>query len=220
MLLDCGVVAGPVFVATAMVEGAVREGYRPLRHPMSSLALGRRGWVQSTNFAVAGTLYCAFTAGLLRTTRQKNPSRGGAVLIGAVAGSLLGSAIFTTDPVSGYPPGSPDTPVQPSRAGRLHDLVSVPVFLGLPLAAATYGFAFGKRGDRGWALYSAGTCATMLASFAGATAGFGQARKFVDFGGLYQRMSVIIGLGWLTALAMRAVRKSPSTGLKDWPTTH
>ena len=208
--MGCGVVAGPVFVATAVVEGALRDGYRPLRHPISSLALGRRGWIQSTNFVVAGTLYGAFTTGLLRSTREINPSRAGTMLVGAIAGSLLGAGMFPTDPVSGYPPGSPDIPVRRSRAGLLHDLVSVPVFLGLPLTAASYGRAFGRRGDRGWALYSAGTCATMFLSFAAATAGFGQAPRFVALGGLYQRISVITGLGWLTAIATRAVLNNPS----------
>jgi hypothetical protein len=41
--LACGVVAGPVFVTVFLFEGAVREGYRPLRHPVSSLAIGSRG---------------------------------------------------------------------------------------------------------------------------------------------------------------------------------
>ncbi len=47
-------------------EGAVRDGYRPLRHPVSSLALGPRGWIQAGNFAVAGTLFLAGAAGLAR----------------------------------------------------------------------------------------------------------------------------------------------------------
>ena len=42
-LLRCGMTAGPVFVAVFLAEGAVRDGYRPLRHPVSSLALGPRG---------------------------------------------------------------------------------------------------------------------------------------------------------------------------------
>ena len=55
-LLRCGMWAGPVFTATFLAEGAVRDGYRPLRHPVSSLALGPRGWIQTVNFAVTGVL--------------------------------------------------------------------------------------------------------------------------------------------------------------------
>jgi hypothetical protein len=62
-LLRCGLAAGPVFVTAFLLEGAVRDGYRPLRHPVSSLALGSRGWVQAANFAVTGTLFLAGAAG-------------------------------------------------------------------------------------------------------------------------------------------------------------
>ena len=65
-LLCCGVAAGPVFVAVFLLEGAVRDGYRPLRHPVSSLALGPRGWIQAANFAAVGTLFLAAAAGLAR----------------------------------------------------------------------------------------------------------------------------------------------------------
>ena len=34
-LLRCGVAAGPMFVTVFLAEGAVRGGYRPLRHPVS-----------------------------------------------------------------------------------------------------------------------------------------------------------------------------------------
>ena len=63
-LLRCGVWAGPVFAAMFLAEGAVRDGYRPLRHPVSSLALGPRGWIQTANFAVTGVLCLAGAAGL------------------------------------------------------------------------------------------------------------------------------------------------------------
>jgi Protein of unknown function (DUF998) len=64
-LLRCGAAAGPVFVAVFLLEGAVREGYRPLRHAVSSLALGPRGWIQAANFTVTATLFLAGAAGLV-----------------------------------------------------------------------------------------------------------------------------------------------------------
>ena len=65
-LLACGLAAGPLFTAVFLLEGAVRDGYRPLRHPVSSLALGSRGWIQAGNFAVAGTSILAGAVGLAR----------------------------------------------------------------------------------------------------------------------------------------------------------
>jgi hypothetical protein len=55
-------------------------------------------------------------------------------LIGAAGADLIGAAVFATDPVSGYPPGTPGALTQPSRTGMMHNLAAVPVFLGLPAA--------------------------------------------------------------------------------------
>jgi hypothetical membrane protein len=55
-LLVCGAMAGPLFVVVFLFEGATRANYDPLRHPVSSLALGDYGWVQSANFVVTGLL--------------------------------------------------------------------------------------------------------------------------------------------------------------------
>jgi hypothetical protein len=46
LMLSCGAVAGPLFVAIFTVEGAKREGYDPVRETVSALALGKRGWTQ------------------------------------------------------------------------------------------------------------------------------------------------------------------------------
>lgn len=70
-----GVAAGPAFVAVFLLEGAVREGYRPLRRPVSSLAPGSRGWIQAGNFAAAGMLFLAAAAGLARTDTATQPMR-------------------------------------------------------------------------------------------------------------------------------------------------
>src|ERR1700734_2410500 len=113
-LLCCGAAAGPLFVTVFVVEGARRPDYKPLRHPVSSLALGSRGWVQVTNFAVAGTLYLAGATGLLRARDPLLATRLSPALFAGVGLGLLGSAAFCTDPVSGYPPGPPDAPSDPT----------------------------------------------------------------------------------------------------------
>src|SRR3982751_1371276 len=112
LLLACGALAGPLFVVTFLLAGATRAHYHPLRHPVSSLELGDHGWVQHANFVVAGLLGLALRA---------PPA---AVLVGIWALGLIGAGIFTTDPVSGYPPGTPDRPVSATVHGTLHDVVS------------------------------------------------------------------------------------------------
>jgi hypothetical protein len=209
-LLRCGVAAGPVFVAVFLLEGAVRDGYRPLRHPVSSLALGSRGWIQTGNFAVAGTLFLAGAAGLARAGDPAVSSRVAPALIGAAGAGLIGSAVFTTDPVSGYPPGTPDALTRPSRAGAAHNLAAVPVFFGLPAAALACSWRSWRAGQRGFALYSGGSAVTMPATMALSAAGFGQSPRLVNLGGLFQRASIITGFTWLTARSARALQRPPA----------
>jgi len=205
--LCCGALAGPLFVATFTAHGAALPGYDAQRHAVSSLALGPRGGIQTANFVTTGCLYGAFAAGLWRSAREQPSSRLGPALIGAVAVGLLGAGIFTTDPVSGYPPGTPDALSGYSgTTAALHDLLSVPTFLGLPAAAAVYARTFAHRGCTRWAWYSAGTAAAMLTAFGLASAAFSQAPTLVAQGGLYQRGAIISGFAWLTALAVRALR--------------
>jgi hypothetical protein len=224
-LLTGGAVAGPLFIGTFLAEGATREGYNPVRHPVSSLALGPRGWRQTANFSVAGVLYLGFATGmaLLRDNQKDGTddksaategtrdngtttSRVGPVLLGASALGLLGSAAFVTDPVSGYPPGTPDALTERTTTGGLHDLSAVPVFLGLPAAQLIYARAFYRAGRPGWAAYSVGSAAVMVSGMVLASSGFAQVPRWVRFGGLFQRLAVVSGLGWQTALAVQSLR--------------
>jgi hypothetical protein len=205
-LLRCGQAAGPVFVAAFLLEGARRDGYQPLRHPVSSLALGPRGWIQAANFTVTGTLFLAAAAGLSRASDPAATSRPAQALIGAAGAGLLGAAAFPTDPVNGYPPGSPDALPSPTRTGTAHNLAAIPVFLGLPAAALNSSWRSWRAGQHTFALYSAATAITMLTTTVLASAGFTQSPRFVNRGGLFQRASIITGFAWLTALSTRALQ--------------
>jgi Protein of unknown function (DUF998) len=209
-LLRCGLAAGPVFVTAFLAEGAARDGYRPLRHPVSSLALGPRGWIQATNFAVTGIMFLAAAAGLSRAGDPAAGTQAGPALIGAAGAGLIGSAIFPTDPVSGYPPATPDLPRAPSRAGTAHNLTAIPVFLGLPAAAAAASWHSFRTGQRRWGLYCAGTAITMPAAMVLAAAGLSQSSRLVRMGGLFQRASIVTGFAWLTALSARALQHTPA----------
>jgi hypothetical protein len=209
-LLRCGIWAGPVFMATFLAEGAARDGYRSLRHPVSSLALGPRGWIQTANFAVAGVLCLAGAAGLRRTADRLANCRAGPVMVAAAGSGLISSAVFRTDPVGGYPPGIPDMPARFSRAGIAHNLAAIPVFFGLPAAAASYGWRSWRAGQPPrFAIYCAATMVTMLVTMALAGSGFGQSCRLGGYGGLFQRASIIIGFTWLTAVSARGLERTP-----------
>ena len=208
-LLACGVIAGPLFVVAFLVEGATRAHYDPLRHPVSSLAFGDSGWTQRANFLVTGLLTLAFAIGLRRALRPLGGSTWGPRLVGACAIGLLGAGIFVADPMNGYPPGTPGERLIYSTHGILHDLFSALFFLGLPVTCFVFSRWFAARGKRGWAAYSAVTGVVLVGAFILSSAGFGQTEGLVDVAGLFQRVTLIVGFGWLTLLAVRFLRSPP-----------
>lgn len=211
VLLTCGVVSGPLFVLAFLAEGAFRANYDSLRHPVSSLALGDLGWTQVTNFALAGLLTLAFAVGLHRALIEGGlRSTWGPLLVGVFALGLLGAGMFPTDPVSGYPPGSPAVAVDPTVHGRLHDLLSMLTFVGLPAACFVFARRFSGWGERRWSIFSAASGTAFVIGFILTTLGFSQAAGLVTIGGLLQRLTVAIGWLWLTLLALYLLRTRPA----------
>lgn len=213
-LLRCGMVAGPLFVAAFLVEGATRADYHPLRHPVSSLQLGGTvGATQIANFLVAGLLTLAFALGVRPALRAGGrDSIWGPLLIGAVGIGLIGSGIFIIDPVSGYPPGTPAISDY-TWHGALHDLFSVPTFVGWPVACLVFARRFAGWGQRGWAIYSAASGVLFAVMFVLTSQAFSQATGLVEIGGLLQRATVVIGWTWLALLAVHLeseARQCPS----------
>jgi len=157
----CGVVAGPVFVGAFTAIGARRAGYDWRRHAVSVLADGREGWAQRANFMVVGVVYSVAAHGLPRSPRKTvGPPVVPAMILAAGVG-LIGSGVFVTDPVAGFPPseqapdgGSP--PSAPTRAGKLHNLGAIPIFAGIPAAALTCAGSAARRREYRWAAYCAG----------------------------------------------------------------
>ncbi|MGB0091270.1 MAG: DUF998 domain-containing protein [Solirubrobacteraceae bacterium] len=149
----CGVVVGPVFVSAFTAIGARRAGYDWRRHAVSSLADGPEGWAQRANFMLVGALYCVAAQGLAQSPRRAvGPSVVPALIFGAGVG-LIGSGLFVTDPVAGFPPSEHDPDgidgappiVEVTREGRLHNLCAIPTFAGIPAAALTCAGSAARR---------------------------------------------------------------------------
>jgi hypothetical membrane protein len=185
-LLWCGPAGSILFVAVFLVEGALRADYDPLRHPVSSLQLTERGWIQTASFVITGLLFLAFAVGVRRAA-------GGWALplfLGCVAVGLIGAGAFRTYPIAGYPPGAAEGM---DTLGLLHDVFSMGVFLGLPIACLIAAYRGLMR------LVSIVTALAFLATFFAASAGFVENGPY---GGLWQRVCLLIGWGWLSALAL------------------
>jgi hypothetical protein len=209
--IACGVVAGPLFVTAFTVIGARRAGYHWRRHAVSSLAAGQGGWSQRANFALTGALYCIAAHGLARSPRRTGPRVVSALVFGVGVG-LVGSGLFVTDPVAGFPPSSRDQdgadrplPVAPTRSGKLHNFCALPIFAGTPAAALTCATSAARRGDYCWASYSAGSAIAMTSAFGLLGAAVGGAPRLAGRGGVFQRISVTAGFGWLSALSLRTL---------------
>src|SRR6185295_1682770 len=97
LLLLCGAVAGPLFIIVFLIEGAMRPDYNPLRQPVSALALGKRGWIQRTNFIVTGALMLACAFGLNLALASYGGSFWGPFLVGTYGIGLICAGIFVTD---------------------------------------------------------------------------------------------------------------------------
>lgn len=212
--VGCGVLAGPLFVVAFTAIGARRVGYDWHRHTVSSLGDGDRGWQQRANFVLTGVLYSCAARGLSRCPRRTVYPGAVPALVATAGIGLIGSGVFVTDPMGGFPPvefsedGSNDAALAdtaPTREGTLHNVCAIPIFAGIPVAGLASAVVAARRRDYGWATHSAGSSVLMVCSFVLMDRAFGGMPPFAGKGGLFQRISIASGFGWLTALSLRAL---------------
>lgn len=158
VLLGCGVVAGPLFVVVAVLQMAARDGFDPSRHPISLLSNGELGWIQITNFVVAGLLFVASAVGMRRVLHPGRGGTWGPVLIAAMGVALIWGGVFVADPADGFPPGTPPgAPDRLSWHGTLHAIGPAVGYLAPVVACFVFAGRFRGRGRRGWAAYCTAT---------------------------------------------------------------
>jgi len=158
-------------------------------------------------------LYSFAARGLSRCPQRTVYPGAVPALVAAAGIGLIGSGVFVTDPMGGFPPvepcdeGSNDAALAetaPTREGKLHNVCAIPIFAGIPVAGLASAVAAARRRDYGWATYSAGSSLLMLYSFVLMGRAFGGIPRFAGKGGLFQRIAIATGFGWLTALSLRA----------------
>ena len=192
LLLTCGLVGTVLFVVTFLIDGATRTGYRPLYHPVSALALGSRGWVQTSNFIVTGLLMIAAAAG----TREALDVTIGPALLALFGLALVVSGAFTMDPMRGYPPGTEEgTPTVLSRRQKVHDIFGFVVFSSLGSAAIAFGLAL----EGGWKVYSFATAALIIVLIVVFVTAW---ERDSPRSGLLQRLMILVGWTWVALLCL------------------
>jgi hypothetical protein len=200
-LLTCGLMAGPVFVAAFLIEGATRPGYNATTLPVSLLSVGDAGWMQVVNFVVDGLLLLGFAFGLFRAFRERGTAAAlGPVLLAIFSLAIVGAGVFSTDPGAGFPRGVAP-PTEPSRHAILHDLVSLVAFTVLPVACLAFARRFAAWGQQRWAAFSALTGSALAVGFVLVLIGFNARTVLSDVAGLIQRVWIIAGWGWVFFLA-------------------
>jgi hypothetical membrane protein len=208
-LLACGAIAGPLFVIAFLIEGATRADYSPLRHPVSSLAIGDLGWIQAVNFFVTGSLVVAFAIGVRRVLQ---PARWGSRLIGLVGVGLIGAGMFTSDPINGYPPGTPLFPTPDTTAGLLHVLFSVPVFVAWPIACFVLGTLFLRQHQHRLAIVSGFSGVAIVSTSVLTAIAINQVSPdLAALAGAFQRISLIVSFLWTGIVAMYLLRSTPES---------
>ncbi|HEX6034265.1 MAG TPA: DUF998 domain-containing protein [Anaerolineales bacterium] len=209
MLLITGASAGPLFTIAWFVEAFLHADYDSMRHAVSSLSRGNSGWMQDVNFLLTGVLTLSLAWGVWNVMRSRNGSIRGPILLVIAAIGFIGSSFFKTDPLNGYPPGTPVLPVPPTLTGWLHLLFAACIF-GLPAAGFMLAGYFDGRDERTWAVYSRVSALAFIVLYLITIAAFLQVDGLADFAGLLQRISLTIILAWLTLLPVYLL-KSPAS---------
>ncbi|MET7419142.1 DUF998 domain-containing protein [Dactylosporangium sp. NPDC005555] len=151
-LVNCGAIAGFVFLGGSFAQAFTRPGFDLRRHALSALTLGDLGWLQVTTFVLTGLLALAFAVGLRRALR---PGWAGPALIGTYGIGMIGGGIFTPDPAFGWPSGAPaGLPEHLSTSNTLHTVFGAMAFMSLIVAGLVFARRYARQGRRAWMVHS------------------------------------------------------------------
>jgi hypothetical membrane protein len=192
--------AGPVlFLAVTTILGLLNPNYDVMTEPVSALAWGPYGWVQTANFYVLGAATIAFALGLYRDLEGRG-RMGAAILL-----SISGLALILAGVFKGTPPGAEPTP-----SGMIHGMAFFWTFIPLPTAYALA--ALRLKVERGWgahALYSAAMPSVvfgLVVIYGVLSSDPGDPLFFV--GGILNRVLIALAFGWITITAARLFKNT------------
>jgi hypothetical protein len=196
-LLRWGVLAGPFYLAVGLIQGFVRDGFDFARHPLSVLANGPGGWVQTANFVLTGLMVIAAAVGFRRVLGPK--SRATSLLLGGYGLAMIVAAIFPADPVDGFPPGTPEGfPPSISTTGLMHFIAGALAFTFLAISGFAAAWTMWRRRVSSLALLSLFSGLAVVLGFFGG--------MVLPIGILGIWFAVVVGWAWLAVLSLRLSR--------------
>src|SRR5262245_21169565 len=200
-LLGFGMLVGPFYLALGVGQGLIRAGFSFARHPLSVLANGPGGWVQTANFVVSALMVLAAVVGITRVAAAGSRVMRGALVVYALG--MIVAAIFPADPMDGFPPGTPlGVPTTISTTGLVHFAAGAVTFLAMAIACCAGSRTMSTHGERGLAPFS------LLAGFIVFLGFFGGSAFSSSVGGVAGIwVAVVMGWAWL-AIVSRYYRAS------------
>ncbi len=203
-----GVIGPIVFVGVSIVEALLRPHYSIWRNFVSQLSLGDLGWIQVANFGFCGCLILAFGLALgvqpARPLLRGIPSRWAQLTVLLTGLAFTGMGAFSIGPALGYPPGSsaPSWSVETI----IHVFAGVVGFVSIAATCLLMARSFGRGG---WVVYSRISGWLVVGFFLASIV-----TAYLDIrsvwpnapNGILQGIAIVLGLTWLTLLALRLLR--------------
>jgi hypothetical protein len=196
-LIFCGVLAGPFYLAVGLSQALLRNGFALARHSLSVLANGPGGWVQTANFVFTGLMVLAAAVGFGRVLGPK--SRALTWFLSGYGVAMIVAAIFPTDPVDGFPPGTPlGNPTSISSSGLVHLIAGALGFTFLAISCFLAARVMWRRNVSSLALFS------LLSGIAVVLGFFGGILLPMGVIGIW--FAVVVGWAWLAVMSLRLIR--------------
>jgi hypothetical membrane protein len=195
-LLGYGVIAGPIYVTTSVLQALAHDGFDLSRHAWSQLAAGPQGWIQMANLILTGAMVIAFAVGL----RRSGPSRWAPRLITTFGLGMVAAGLLVADPGLGYPVGVA-TPATPTWHGIGHFVTSGIGFAALIIATFVLARCFARSGARRLSWWSRITGIGFAVAFVGVSSGATGPAVILPF-----VAAVVAVWVWLAAVAVHAYR--------------
>ena len=200
-LLLLGMWAGPLYLVVGIAQALVRQGFDFGRHPLSVLANGPGGWIQTANFVVTGAMVIAAAVGIRRALAPT--SRAVSVFLAAFGLSMIVAAVFRADPMDGFPAGTPaGPPTSISTHGLVHFAAGGLGFICLGVSCLVAARAMSRRDARSLARLSLLCGIVILVGFFGGMAIPNSSPVL----GIW--IAVVVGWAWLAVLSHHLSRSA------------
>jgi hypothetical protein len=197
LLLTCAAVAAPLWAVVSLAQAATREGFDLTRHPLSALSNGSLGWLQITNFLLAGILTVAGAVGLRQALRGTPGGTWAPRLVLVNGLGMIAAGLFVMDPADGFPVGTPyGMPAALTWHSYGHFAAGTVAFIALIAACYALGRHFSRAGNRRDAIASRVAGTALLV-------GNGWAMTGGPAGSLTLAVGAITAMLWVSAVAAR-----------------